>query len=133
MAKGKEERVQYWISTSERDYQTVEHLIQSADYSWALFIGHLVLEKLFKALYVARSGEDPPPIHDLGRLAEKCGLAIDETVLGKLDVISRFNIAVRYPDYRQEIYRICTKEYTSEVLRSINEVRAWLQKLIQQS
>jgi HEPN domain-containing protein len=38
--------VQHWIDTSEKDYQTMQTLLISGDYSWAMFLGHLVLEKL---------------------------------------------------------------------------------------
>ena len=125
--------VNYWLDTAQRDYQTMEHLFQSGDYHWALFIGHLVLEKLFKALYVQTHNDDPPRTHDLARLAEKCGLGTDEAVLDKLDMISRFNLNVRYPDYQQQFYKICTKAFSLRALESIKEVRSWLHNVIQSS
>ncbi len=48
----REELIQYWIATSDRDYQTMENLFKSKDYHWALFLGHLVIEKLLKAYYL---------------------------------------------------------------------------------
>ncbi|MCG8603545.1 HEPN domain-containing protein, partial [bacterium] len=30
----------------------MEHLFEKEDYHWALYIGHLVIEKLLKAYYV---------------------------------------------------------------------------------
>jgi HEPN domain-containing protein len=36
--------VQHWIDTSEKDYKTMQNLLKSGDYSWAMFLGHLVLE-----------------------------------------------------------------------------------------
>lgn len=47
-----EKTVKHWKDTSEKDYQTMQTLLKSGDYSWALFLGHLVLEKLLKAHYV---------------------------------------------------------------------------------
>lgn len=47
-----EKIVQHWIDTSEKDYKTMQNLLKSGDYSWAMFLGHLVLEKLLKAHYV---------------------------------------------------------------------------------
>lgn len=126
----KEDIIKYWVDAAERDYQTLEHLFQSGDYHWGLFIGHLVLEKLFKALYVRKTGGIPSRIHDLARLAKKCGLEVDDAMTDKLDMISRFNLIVRYPDYQQEFYKICTKEFSLEALESVKEVRSWLQQLI---
>ena len=123
--------VKYWFDTAERDYQTMEHLFESGDYHWGLFIGHLVLEKLLKALYVQEVDENTPHIHDLSRLAQKCELRLDDDMLDKLEFISRFNLSVRYPDYHQEFYNLCTKEFAYKSLDSIKEIRTWLLSLIQ--
>jgi HEPN domain-containing protein len=42
----KEELITYWINSSDRDFQAMIHLLEKGDYTWALFIGHLVIEKL---------------------------------------------------------------------------------------
>ena len=90
-----EKIIKYWLVTSESDNQTMEHLFEAGDYHWGLFMGHLVLEKLFKALYVQEFDENTPRIHDLSRLAKKCGLELDDDILEKLEFISRFNLSVR--------------------------------------
>ena len=125
--------VKYWLDTAERDFQTVEHLFQTGDYHWGLFVGHLVLEKLLKALFIQKLGEWPPRIHDLARLAEKCGLKPDDRLLDNLELISRFNLSVRYPDTQQELYQICTREFALKVLETIQEIRTWLLSLIRPS
>jgi HEPN domain-containing protein len=125
--------IDYWVETSDKDYSTMKNLFCSRDYHWGLFLGHLVLEKLFKALYVQNVDADPPRIHDLVRLAEKCHLELDDEILDKLEMISRFNMSVRYPDYRQEFYKLCTEEFSLKALCSIDEVRLWLKKLIRKS
>ena len=102
----KRDIIQYWLDTSDKDYKTVKNLFSSEEFHWGLFIGHLVLEKLLKALYVQQVDSNPPRIHDLARLAEKCGITIDEQMLAKLEFITRFNLNVRYPDYQQEFYNL---------------------------
>ena len=42
----KEEIIEYWITSSDKDFAAMEHLFKSQDYSWSLFIGHLVIKKL---------------------------------------------------------------------------------------
>ena len=46
--------IDHWIDSSDKDYQTMVNLIHSGDFNWALFLGHLVIEKLIKALYVKK-------------------------------------------------------------------------------
>ncbi|MHB8581547.1 MAG: HEPN domain-containing protein [Ignavibacteriaceae bacterium] len=41
----KQEQIKYWIESAEQDYRAMNNLYQSKDYMWALFIGHLVIEK----------------------------------------------------------------------------------------
>jgi HEPN domain-containing protein len=125
--------IDYWVNTSDRDYKTMKNLFDSGDYHWCLFMGHLVLEKLFKALYVQTKGAEPPRIHDLVRLAEKCHLVMDDNRLDKLEMITRFNLSVRYPDFQQEFYKMCTKDFSLKAMSSIDEVRLWLKKLILKS
>jgi len=36
------EKIQnHWITTSDKDYNTMLHLFEVKDYHWALFIGHI--------------------------------------------------------------------------------------------
>lgn len=48
----KEELISYWIESSESDFSAMQNLFRSKDYAWSLFLGHLVIEKLIKALAV---------------------------------------------------------------------------------
>ena len=120
--------IEYWINSAENDYQAMLHLYEKGDATWALFIGHLVIEKLLKALYVQKNLDNPPFIHDLVRLAEKCPLNLDETQKDLLDTITTFNIRARYDDYKMEFYKKCTREFTEKWVLSIKELRKWLKE-----
>lgn len=122
------ELVSYWVRTAEMDYQTMLHLYASRDYHWALFMGHLVVEKLLKALVVARGPgrSDVPLSHDLLLLAQRAGIEPDEKQKDLLDLFTTFNIRARYPDYKESFYRKCTQEYASARMEEVEEVRRWL-------
>ncbi|ACV64735.1 HEPN domain protein [Desulfofarcimen acetoxidans DSM 771] len=122
----KNEIIRYWITSAERDYQTMMHLYDSKDYHWSLFMGHLVLEKLLKAVYVARIDTEVPRIHDLLRLSEKAALNTNDKQKDQLDMITSFNIAARYPDYKHSFYQKCTPAFTKENLVAIEELKTWL-------
>ncbi len=57
--------VSHWIETSDNDYQTMINLFNSKSYSWALFLGHITVEKLLKALYVKKFEKHAPFTHNL--------------------------------------------------------------------
>ena len=121
----KEELIKYWIDSSDHDFLAMGHLFEKGDYTWSLFIGHLVIEKLLKAWYVQNLSNTPPFIHDLVRLAEKGGLSLDEDQMDLLDTISTFNLQARYDDYKMEFQCKCTQEFTEKWLDIIKELREW--------
>lgn len=50
----KEEHINYWLESAEHDLETSDTLFQADKYDWSLFIGHLVLEKLLKAVFLKK-------------------------------------------------------------------------------
>jgi len=120
--------ITYWIHSADTDYQAMIHLFEKGDYSWSLFIGHLVIEKLLKAIFAYNNSQSPPYIHDLLRLAEKCKLDINEAQKDILDTLTTFNIRARYDDYKMEFYKKCTMHYTAQWVETIKELRKWLKE-----
>lgn len=122
-----QEHIQHWLDSAEFDLKASESLFQTGYYSWCLFIGHLVLEKVLKAIYVQTSNnKTPPKIHNLLKLANLSKLNLTQEQLECFDVINDFNIEGRYSDYKNEFYKIATKKYTEENLTKIKEQYLWL-------
>lgn len=116
----------FWKESSDQNYETMHNLMQSKDYNWALFLGHLVIEKLLKAHYVKRHQKHPLFIHDLLRLSQKIELKLTDEQEEWLDEISTFNLNTRYDNYKQEFRNRCTPEYTTFWLNRIETIRIWL-------
>ncbi len=66
----KEKLIEYWLKSSDEDFETMIAMYETKRNSWALFVGHLLIEKLLKALFVKTNFDYPPMIHNLLRLAE---------------------------------------------------------------
>lgn len=122
----KEELIKYWIDASEVDFKAMENLFRTKDYVWSLFLGHLVIEKLLKALAASKENVSILKIHDLNKLAKSAGLQLNESMQNLFDIITSFNIEARYPDYKKEFYNKCDSSFTSEYLEKIKEIRSWL-------
>jgi len=122
--------INYWIESSDNDFKTMIDLYQTNNNNWALFMGHLVIEKLLKALYVKAKGEHPPLIHDLRRICEKAGIELDISQQVVLDSISRFNINARYDDYKQSFYKLYTDNFTTEWIDKIKNSRSWIKSML---
>ncbi len=99
---------------------------------WALFLGHLVLEKLLKAYYVRQVGMEVPYTHDLTKIAELGRLSLSEDQKDFLDEVTTFNIKARYPDYKNRFSRKATKEFAEKYMGKIKEFRLWLRAMMMQ-
>jgi HEPN domain-containing protein len=120
--------VNHWRESSEQNYATMNNLIKTKEFSWALFLGHLVIEKLLKALYIKNMHKYPSFSHDLLRLANKIDIELPAEYDEWLDTITTFNLNTRYDDYKQSFYKLCTYEFTSEWIDKIETLRKWLIK-----
>ena len=126
-----QEHVSYWLDSANNDLGAAEQLFLSARYDWCLFIGHLVVEKTLKAYFVYKNDNKiPPKTHNLLKLAEASNLLLSEGQQIFLDEVNDFNLEVRYPEYRNEFYRLCTKEFTEGYFTRIKEFAIWLKSQI---
>jgi HEPN domain-containing protein len=120
--------VKHWRESSEQNYTTMHNLIKTKEFAWSLFLGHLVIEKLLKALYIKNLHKHPLFSHDLLRLANKIEIELPTGYDEWLDEITTFNLNTRYDDYKQSFYKLCTSEFTNEWIDKIEILRKWLIK-----
>lgn len=124
--------INYWVESSDEDFETMLAMFQSKRYSWSLFVGHLMIEKLLKALFAKTNTDFPPFLHNLLRLAEKCNLKLDKEQISFFATVTAFNINARYDDYKMSFQRTCTPEFTSIWIKKLKEQRLWIKQLIEQ-
>jgi HEPN domain-containing protein len=126
----KDEIIKYWLKSADADLKVMNSLLKNRHYAWALFLGHLVTEKLLKAVYVKNIGMDVPYIHNLVRIAEESKLELTEEQKDFLAEVTTFNIKARYSDYKGRFHRKATKKFTECYITKIKEFRKWLLKKI---
>jgi len=122
----KKEVVDYWIKTSDKDFKVMGDLFNNRHFAWALFVGHLVIEKLLKAYYVKTVDIKVPFIHNLLLIAQKTNLKLTDEQKNFLNLLTTFNIKGRYSDYKLEFYKKCTRKFTEDNINKIKEIRLWL-------
>ena len=128
----KKEHIDYWTNTAEYDWTGVEETFESKRYVHCLFWAHLTIEKLAKAHWVKTHQDDiPPRIHNIVRLLELSHIDLGEDVMKFLEMFNRFQLSARYPDYINDMYKVCSKNYTAELLEKVKEVRQCLIEMLQ--
>jgi len=94
-------QIEYWRTSSDEDFAAAESLLESGHLRHSLFFAHLAIEKMLKAHIVHKTGDIPPQIHNLVRLARLAGLEAGkerESILRRFDV---HQLQGRYPDSQQ--------------------------------
>jgi HEPN domain-containing protein len=137
MQSGKEklfmsEKMSYWLELVEYDIATATAMQETGRYLYVGFMCHQVAEKALKAV-IARDcaeGEIPPKIHHLLRLAEKANLLSELTEEQKsfLADLNPLNIEARYPEYKQQLMSILTKEKCEEILAETEKFSCWIKE-----
>jgi HEPN domain-containing protein len=126
-----DEHIKYWLNSAEDDLESAFVIFDSKNYHWSLFIGHLSLEKLLKAIYVQTTNNKVPPrIHNLLKLAEISNINLNQEQKEFFTDVNRFNVEARYPEFKDELRKIATEEFTIKYLNKIKEHFQWLKSLI---
>ena len=128
----KQDHINYWKLTSQKDWDAVGGLIKIRKYAHALFFAHLALEKLCKANWVKNNPENHPPrTHNLVKILSQTSAVFSEEDLGFLEEFNDFQLEGRYPDYMLKIYKVCNAKYTSTIMQKIKPIRQCLLKKLQ--
>lgn len=126
------EKYHFGLDSAQDDWKAANDLFEKGDYPYALFFGHLTLEKILKAVYTKRFDKNPPYTHRLVSLAEKLEVTVDDERLELFEVITDFNIEARYPDEQLSFKKKCTKEFAMLYMKKMEELRKWLLEKIEQ-
>jgi HEPN domain-containing protein len=101
----------------------MESVFIAGRYDWSLYIGHMALEKILKALWVKNNESNiPTRTHNLLKLSEEAKLNITEEDILILNRVTNFNLETRYPDYKMEFYKGCTKEFAEENIKKVKGI-----------
>lgn len=121
----------YWRELSDYDIKTAEYMLQSKRYPYCLFMCHLAVEKILKAIIVVETGKHAPYSHNLVELAKNSKLDFDEAQKDLLADLTEFNLEARYPEWQKDFYKKATKNYTIQYLNDSIKIHKWLKKHLQ--
>ena len=124
-----QEVVEYWRESAGRDFEVAQGLVKLGHYAYALFFCHLTLEKMLKAVYVAKHEKHAPFTHDLAALLRESGLSFTEETLKECAIITQFNMQTRYPEQKSEIYqKFNNREYSEKYLAISTKLLSWFKE-----
>jgi len=118
--------VKYWLESADYDMGVAEAMYEKKKYPYALFMGHLALEKLLKAAVVKTTRAHAPYTHSLPILAGKLDIKIPQRTIKSLVRFMEFHLEARYPDEQKKFYKKCTQQFTNRKLEGMKKIFIWL-------
>jgi HEPN domain-containing protein len=128
-----EKTVSYWLEGAEYERGVADAMFQTGKYPYALFFGHLAIEKVLKALVVQGTREHAPYTHSLPLLVSKLTSKIPEEIEKKLVVFMEFYSEARYPEEQMKFHQKCTKDFAEQNLNEVNKVFKWLKQRLREN
>lgn len=119
-----------WIISSDNNFEEMLDFYKIGRNNWALFIGHLCIEKLLKAYYIKVHHKHSFNLHNLSRIAEMANMELTKEQRADFAMMTTFNISARYDDYKQNFYKKCTPDFTKIWIDKITNYRQWIKELI---
>jgi len=115
-----------WIRRSEYDIETAEAMLKARRYLYVVFCSQQAIEKRLKAIIVEKSGQMPPRIHDLVRLADGAAVSNSEDQTHLLKKLNYYYVESRYPEEQIIVAEQTDKEFAQGILEQTKEYIAWL-------
>lgn len=123
------DKVKYWISIAEYDFETAEAMLKTERFLYVGFMCHQTIEKMLKAVIEKQQLSDiSPKIHNLLRLANIANIALPDKYVKLISYLNPLNIEARYPSYKNNLTKILTKDKCKELLIQTREMKLWIEK-----
>jgi HEPN domain-containing protein len=121
------EAEQMWIDQAWYDFETARVMLDASRYLYVLFCCQQAVEKVLKAKITGLTGELPPRINNLSRLAKAAGLKLDKDHSRFLKKLSRFYVKTIFFPEREGVLKSNSMEDLAEsTFKETGEIIAWL-------
>jgi len=105
-------------------------MLDSGRYIYTVFMCHLAIEKMAKAVIVELTGKEPPRSHDLQYLLGLTGLKLDSAQQEFIAELSNLSVATRYPIDFERALSDFSRERAEAVLKKTKEAFGWMKRQI---
>ena len=119
-----------WMDQARYDADTARAMLEAGRYLYVLFCCQQAVEKAIKGVIALRSGEMPPRLHRLMRLAEKAGLEVDASRAEQLRKLTGYYVQTRYPEEIRRLSAGVDRPLAEEAIGYTEELLEWLSGLM---
>lgn len=115
-----------WVKSACYDLETAKAMFKSRRYVYVIFMCHLSVEKLLKAIVGEILCLLPPKTHDLSRLLKLAGLKLPEEHQKIVAHLNEASIPTRYPEDLSILIKQYNRQVAQRYLKETEGVIKWL-------
>lgn len=115
-----------WIDSAKYDINTARHMFKTGRYLYVIFLCHLSIEKMLKAVVAQSQERHPPYTHDLYELIGLAHLNIPADHQMLIAQLNEISIATRYPDDFSQMVKHYPKNVAERFLKQSQAFVKWL-------
>lgn len=117
-----------FIISSEYDLATADYMLKTGRYIYVVFMCHLSIEKMLKAIVAEVTDKTPPKTHNLLYLTRLAEVSFPEKLFEFVSKINNVSIVTRYPEDFKKVIESYPENIVSIYLKQTKEVIAWLKQ-----
>ncbi|MEA3454623.1 MAG: HEPN domain-containing protein [Candidatus Caldatribacteriota bacterium] len=117
-----------FIKSAEYDLNTAEFMLKSGRYIYVIFMCHLSLEKMLKAIATETIQKISPKSHNLIYLLKLGNIQLPLELFNFIAKINNASIVTRYPEDFSKILEAYPKSVAEEYLSKTKETHECLKK-----
>lgn len=119
---------QNFLLSADYDLGTAEHMLKTGRYIYVVFMCHLALEKMLKAVATEVTNKTVSKTHNLLYLTKLAGLTFSDKHLEFVSKINNASIITRYPEDFSQMVEVYPEKIAAEYLHQTKDVIAWLKQ-----
>jgi len=125
------EKFEHWLDFAQYDLETASTMLSGGRWLYVVFMCQQAIEKLVKGLYgFYLEFDDVPRTHNITRLvndfADQLPQQIGQDMLDFFDLLTRYYLNNRYPDYVDDLSIRTQEGDAKNVYYKTKEVFTWL-------
>lgn len=117
-----------FLFSSEYDFTTAQHMLKTGRYVYVVFMCHIAIEKLLKAIVAEITNKTPPKTHNRLYLVKLANLFIPQELFDFIAKINNSSVAARYPEDFKILINSYPEEIVREYLENTEKVLKWLRQ-----
>ncbi len=117
-----------WIDTANYDLKTAEAMLISKRYIYVIFMCHLSIEKMIKAVISTEVKGLPPKSHSILFLTQKASIQFPDELQEFIELLDNVSVVTRYPEDLKKMSKDFNKKKAEEVFSITRKTLKWLRQ-----